>query len=330
MPEPCPSLPHAPSLPRLLLHRAIGGVAIAAAAALWVGSAPVVAQEQSTPFAWVAKVGEEVITGYDVAQRARLLRLETGGGEPAQLRARAREELIDEELKWKEATRRGVNITKEQIAEAVVNIAKGNRSTEDAFIARLRKAGVDRSAFERRLRVNLAWNEYLRRGHLSKIRPSEGEVETEVEAAKNVKPGPPVYDVRQIVVDVGPTAPRRDVENAAREALRVKAQLKSCSQIRELAPKYSRISGPLGRLRAEQMPKPVRDVVLSLKPGETTQPLRSQNGFHIIMLCGVQRSGPQQLSEAAVRDRLTARKADIVSRSLVADLRRDAMIELAQ
>ena len=315
---------------RPFLRTARRACLVAAVALVSAASSAAFAQGGATPFAWAAKVDEEIITGYDVTQRALLLQLEKTNRSGPQLLAQAREELIEETLKLKEAERRGVKTQDKQVAAAVANIARSNRVSEDAFFARLKTAGIDRSAFERRVRASLAWNELLRRGHLSKIQPTEGEIETELNATKASPSGPAVYDVRQIVVDLAPTARRREVEATLRQAVEVRRQLKSCSQIKDLASKYSRISGSVGRITAAQMPPPVRKAVLQLKTGQTTKPMRSQNGWHVIMLCGIQSQGGAKPSAEAIKDRLTARKAEIVSRSLVADLRRDALIELAQ
>lgn len=296
-------------------------------ATLVVEGAPKSAAAQTTPFAVAAKVDDDIITGYDVDQRARLIALETRAQDRAQIMRRAREELIEETLKEKEARRRGVTIEADAVTAAVDQIARGNGTTSEAFLGRLEQAGVDASAFTRRVRASLAWNQMLRANHLRKIQPSDGEVAAEMEAATAT--GPAVYDVRQIVVDLAPTAQGAPVRAALKRALDAREQIKTCADIARLAPKYSRISGSVGRITARQMPGPVRQAVLALQTGETTKPLRSQNGWHVIMLCGVTQEGSKP-NEDQIRSRLAAKKAENVSRSLVADLRRDALIEIGQ
>lgn len=96
----------------------------------------------------------------------------------------------------------------------------------------------------------------------------------------------------------------------------------------KLSPQYPPLSGRVGHLTAEQMPGPIRQKVLKLKTGGVTEPLRSEQGVHVIMLCGSKkRTGG---SREQVVQRLQQEKAARLAESYIADLERNAIIEIRE
>lgn len=275
-------------------------------------------------FAPVTKVNDDVITGYDVMQRTNLIRFASSRDVPDAER-RALELLVEDALKLQEAKRLGLSIDQKRLDEAIAELAQNNRMSVDGLERALQSAGVKRATLEREVRARLLWNQIISQRYGDRLRPTEGEVEAAMEEAQSQAAGPKIYDVRQVVVGVSPSAPLPVVKAAHDEAVKVRGQLKDCSKIAELAPKYSKISGAVGRLSAEQMPGPVRAEVLKLKVNGTTQPLRSGDGFHIIMLCGVDEN--RAVSRSEVFNRLVDQKGQRFASSYLSELKRGALIE---
>lgn len=298
---------------------------LAALALALLALAPAPAAAQIYP---VAKVDGEIISNFDVAQRARLLRI---GAPPnataAQLQQEARDELIDEQLKINETRKLQIVVSDEELDKELNDLAKRNGLSKKDYFSELSKAGVAADTFERRIRVTLAWNKLLRRRHLQKIQPTDGEVDLEMElAAKNQKPGRKIYDIRQLLIALPRGASRQRVLEARDQARAARRQLTSCDALMKLAPKFSKGSGEIGKFPAEAIPAGLRPILLKLKPGQATQPLLNVEGWHIYMVCDIIQPR-NQLSKDQVRGLLAMRKAENISRSLVSDLRRDALIE---
>ncbi|MBX2856299.1 MAG: SurA N-terminal domain-containing protein [Rhodobacteraceae bacterium] len=275
-------------------------------------------------YAALVKVNDQVISGYDLQQRMRLLKLAAPNASVEKLRAKALEELIADELKLQEAQRLGLNISEAQLNDAIQSVATRNKKSPDNFLEGLAGAGVERDSYERQLRADIAWNELLRKRYGRRVTPEEEEVDAAMSSAKS-NSGSSRYDVHQIVVPLAGNAPQDRVRRAFEEAQRVRREMTKCEKIAEMAPRYSKLSGAVGKVTLNQMPPPVRKVVQPLKVGERTKPLRSKDGVHVIMLCGIESASAASRSQ--VYNRLLREKAGRFSDSYLEDLKRAAMIE---
>jgi peptidyl-prolyl cis-trans isomerase SurA len=282
--------------------------------------------ESVSPFSAIVRVNEDVITGYDVEQRGQLIKF-ASGGRAKNVQSLAVQQLIQDSLKLQEAQRLGIKISDKELAQAMSRIAQGNRlkSTDELFDT-LANAGIDADAFRSQIRVEVAWNRIMRQKFGARLTLDEGAIKSALEAS--TVEGPTVYDVRQILISLKPNASRKDAETAFRTAQRVRKKLDSCDTLMKLSPQYPPLSGRVGHLTAEQMPGPIRQKVLKLKTGGVTEPLRSEQGVHVIMLCGSKkRTGG---SREQVVQRLQQEKAARLAESYIADLERNAIIEIRE
>lgn len=301
------------------LRRASAAVIAAFLTTMTLGG--VATAQSSNPYEVVARVNNSIITGYDVSQRTRLI--EFGAGKKLSSASTiALEELIVDELKLQEAQKRGFKMSDDELADSLGNVAKNNGISLDQFLAAMKRAGVERETFEKKLKSDVLWRQVLQRRYGQRMRPSDGEVDAELETAS--KATETIYDVKQIVVPVGPNAARSKVRAAFEEAVRVKRQLTGCDKLPALAKKYGKPSGDVGKLTAAQMPGPIRAAVTKLKPNGATDPLRTQSGVHVIMLCGKAEGSSANRKE--IENRLRQLKAVKFSDSYIEELRRSALI----
>lgn len=304
------------------LPRAVLG--LAAALALLAAAPP--SAMADAPFSWVAKVDEEIITNYDLEQRYLLLKAESNNTDDEALRTAAKEQLIDEALKFREASRRGVKLKDGAVEDALKRVARGDTKS---YLARLEAAGVAPASVRRRLEVAINWNTLLRQEHLSKIEPSDAEVETELAAAKAAPSGPTRYQIARVFVATQGGA----ISQAAQRAEAARRTITNCSNMEAKAGQFGRVDTrafSTAQLKRMGMPEPTVTQLVALKPGQSLRPLRSPEGFHVFFNCGQTGRGRAAPSEDSVRSALMNRKAEFVSESLVADLRRDALIEVAR
>lgn len=276
-------------------------------------------------FAPVAKVNEDVITGYDVMQRAALLKF-AGMRGVDDFERTALNQLVEDSLKLQEAERRGLTMSDADLDKAIEDVARNNRMSLDALMSQLKQAGVETATLRKQVRADVLWRQIVQSRYGERLQPTEGEVEAAMSDA--VAPsGPKLYDVKQLVLPLQPNAPLPTVKATFEKAIQVRAQLKSCEQLIQMAPKFSPISGNVGVIPAEQMPGPIREKVTKLSVNGVTEPMRSRDGVHLIMLCGVQAGGGAKASRSQVFNRLIQEKGQRFSESFIAELRRDALIE---
>ena len=106
-------------MPDTLSFRAsLIGFALVLLATFQIAAGPALAQ---SPFSAVRKVGDRIITEYDVAQRITFLELLNAGA--ADIRAEAIARLTEEAVQREHARRLGVRITPDELAEGMAEFA---------------------------------------------------------------------------------------------------------------------------------------------------------------------------------------------------------------
>lgn len=283
-------------------------------------------QTDVSPFETVFVVGEKPITGYDLEQRARLIEFGAGRRVP-NVEQQALKLLIEDELKLAEAKRQGIAIEPETKVKAFETVLKNNRMSEERFLGALKAAGVERRTFDRQMEADLMWGRTLRKRYGPRLNPSKDEVDAAMEARRGGGTGAKRYDVRQILVAVSPNAPEPQVKAAFEKAADAYRKATSCSQLDQIASGYSRGSGRVGLMTARQMPGPVAKIVTGLKVGEKApRPMRSRQGYHVIMLCGIE-TGARQVNRQAVQARLRNQLIERFSESYLEEVRRVSFME---
>ena len=280
---------------------------------------------------WAAKVDEEWITHHDVEQRAKLIRFEGRAKNLSQARKQAQEELIDEALQLKEIKKLKLEPTKKDVEDQIERIAKTRRSSKSKLYQQLKAAGVGAPTLEKRVKTQLGWSNVLRKRHGSKILPSDTEIAERLKKAPKTPEGPVVYQIGQIMVDLPPNAQPLHIAVAQQEAERARKEFTSCAVTKTLAKKYSkRFPGASGEIVKSRMAPPLQKVILPLKPGQTTPPLRTRGGFMIFRLCSREKKGGRKLKPEEIKRVLYEEKINQYSRLELNDMRRDALIERAQ
>ena len=140
---------------------------------------------------------------------------------------------------------------------------------------------------------------------------------------------PASYRLSQIVVGVAPDAAPATASAALQQAQAAKARVSDCGSVEAIKGDYLPISGDIGTLTPDQMPGPVRQAVATLPVGGISDPIRSNDGFHIIVVCDRVENATAEAGsdERSMRRRLTGAKLDRYSTSLLRKLRREAVIE---
>lgn len=139
--------------------------------------------------------------------------------------------------------------------------------------------------------------------------------------------GQTVVDLHQVMLPAtGTTGP------AAQNALAgdIRAALTSCADLPKLIDQIGTPeSGPLGKLKLNDLSPDFRKAVRSLKVGETSAPVVSPSGRTLIlMVCERIEPKRKPVRRNTVRRRLQQSRAELVSRRYLRDLRRSAFVDL--
>jgi peptidyl-prolyl cis-trans isomerase D len=128
---------------------------------------------------------------------------------------------------------------------------------------------------------------------------------------------PKTVEARHILLKVDAEADAEAVAEAKKKADKVYQLAKSGEDFADLAKKYSEgptkaRGGQLGAFRKESMVKPFADKAFAMQAGEISEPVRTQFGWHIILVEKINEATSKTLEEAApeIRKKLTERKGD--------------------
>ncbi len=237
----------------------------------------------------VATVNDEAISSSDLEGRVRLALLGSGIKPNEETLGRLREQvlrsLIDERLQTQEAKRLGIDVDEKMVDEEVSKLAQQNRQTLQTLPAFFARNGVPISALREQIRASIAWAMVVQR----KLRPQVNITDSDVDAEfsrRAAAAGQQEYLAAEIFLPVQGSAQDAAVRQAAlrlidqmARGIRFSAVARQFSQ----APSAAR-GGDLGWVRAGQLEPELDDALRSISPGALTPPVRTANGYYILML----------------------------------------------
>lgn len=195
------------------------------------------------------------------------------------LRSAALDDLIDKELLWQEAGRRGVRVDEKSVQDNL-SALRNEFTSDDIFNRRLEEAGFDTPSFTEYLRRELTSQRML--SELSQVAPAR---DADVEAF--YRQLSPRIHARHILLPLEANADAANVDAVYQQALELRARIVGGEDFAALAQRYSRDSrsaegGDLGYFSRESMVSEFADAAFSLTPGTVSQPVRTLYGWHLI------------------------------------------------
>jgi peptidyl-prolyl cis-trans isomerase SurA len=235
-------------------------------------------------------VNEEAISAADVAARMKLILVSSGIPDTEEIRAKMRPQilntLIDERLMMQEAGRTNVTVSADEIEKGFATIAGQNNMSADQFKSILRREGIPQSTIADQIEAQIAWGHVVQ----EKLRPKVIVTESELDAL-----------TERIRSDIGKTQYLASeiflpVENAANEADVKQLADKLTGQLTQGKVPFPRVAaqfsqsagatrgGDMGWIREGELEQAVNDVLVNMKEGELSRPVRSLTGYHILLL----------------------------------------------
>jgi len=261
-----------------------------------------------------AVVNERIVTASDVEDRMKLYLLGSKGQPPKEvidkLTQQTLDELINESLQKQEADKFGLQIPEEQIDGGIAEIAKRNNTTADVMLKQFAAAGVNIKSLRDKVRSEFSWPILVKRKWQSQISISDDEIDMTIDKLNNRSE--PEYLIAEILLIVPEKSKDQEVHAQALELLK---RIKEGTPFSSIALKFSQspgaaTGGDMGWMQESHLTQRVRDAVTKMKPGEISNPIRSEKGWHIILLREAKKS------EEITKDELN--KKDEKSRDMIA------------
>jgi peptidyl-prolyl cis-trans isomerase SurA len=208
------------------------------------------------------------------------------------------EHLIVEQLQLETARRYGIRVSDEQINAAIRTMQQNNNMTEEQFFAQLAQEGVSLEQLREQIRKDLMLQQVQRGVLQQRIHISEQEVDNFLNSSDGKFWNSPEYHLGHILVSLPQAPSAEELAQAEQEVQSIYKQLKDGAVFAEVAMAESDgpsalKGGDLGWRKTNELPSLFADVAPTLKPGDVSEPQRSNAGFHILKLYE-KRGGQQQ------------------------------------
>lgn len=297
----------------------------------------------------VAVVNDEVITQNELAERTRLVvgQLQRGGGQlppPDTLQRQVLERMINDLVQVQLAKETGVKVDEATVEKTIQRIADDNNMSMTAFRQALERDGIRYARFREDMRNELLLARLREREVENAVVVTDAEVETELARAAKERGGDTEYRLQHILVSVPQQATPEQIDARRRRALQALSELRKGATFAEISATYSDApdalqGGNLGWRAAGRLPSLFLEALGKLQVGESSDILRSPNGFHIVKL--LEKRGTEKApaiaqtrarhilvrtregtSDADVRERLARLRARVVAGEDFAELAR--------
>jgi len=289
-----------------------------------------------------AVVNEEIITTLQVERDTAVLAKEAekrGALTPearAELRPAALNRIIERKLVEQKIKELGIAVSEEEIRQAVEDVKKQNKLTQEALVSALAGQGLSYDQYKAQLREQLERLKLMSQEVKGKIQVSEREIEEYYNANQNKFSEDARYRARHIFFKV-----KKDLTDPELRAVRDKAKqvLLLARRGRDfvaLAKEYSEDpgaatdGGDLGTFKREEMLPEIAGVVTSMKPGDVSDIISSSAGLHILRLEEVIATKVKPLAQvrAEIEDVIYRKKSEERFNQWSIDLRKGAAIDI--
>lgn len=233
-------------------------------------------------------VNDKPISYSDVRQRARLLLLTLGRGEPSpeqvqQITGQALEQLIDERLQLERVAEYKVEVDPREIDQEMSEMASESGVGAAGLRQQLLAAGVNPVSLEEQIRADIAWQRLMSGLYGSRIRISDNQVEDQLErmraASKKTQ-----YRVGEIFLYAPDAETKSEAMRAAEsivQQLRQGADFRIAAQRISSAP-TSATGGDMGWVTAEDLAPEIAAAVTSSQAPVLLDPIETPSGIYII------------------------------------------------
>jgi len=258
--------------------------ALTALAVVATLTGPALAQNMFAP---AATVNDTIVTEFEVQQRVRFLQVLNAQGATRQA---AIESLINERLRNEAVRDAGLTLRDEDINAAMEEFAGRANLTQAEFTAALEGAGVAKETYRDFVLNGTAWRNLIRARYANRVSVSESEIDRALASQSSG-----TSNIRVLVSEIIIPAPPARAAEVAAIAENISAST-SASQFSSYARQYSATAsrdagGRLPWQPVSNLPPALQSLMLSLSPGEVTQPLNIPNAVALFQLRDIQETG---------------------------------------
>lgn len=278
---------------------------------------PVTSQADAQLDRIVAVVNDSVITQNQLDQQINWVKIQLQQSNApmpgaAELRDKVLQNLIDEQLQLQIATKAGIKVSDTDLDQAIAHIAQQNNISVAVLQSKLAQQGMDFDQYRQQIRKQILLSQVQQQMVASRINISPQEVNDAIPLVSKQ----PVATANLVETHVRhillkPTPLENDAQVQDRLA-RLRIQILNGADFAKLAEVNSQDpgsrvkGGDLGWVEPGMLDPTFEAQMNKLKPGETSEPFKTQFGWHILQVLG------RQTMQTNDKDYLKAQASQLV------------------
>jgi peptidyl-prolyl cis-trans isomerase SurA len=138
-----------------------------------------------------------------------------------------------------------------------------------------------------------------------------------------------LISLKQAAIALPADAPQDQVDAARAKLEALRGQLHGCDQFEAIAGKVDGVlAGDLGEAEAKDLSPAFRDAALALPVGQISEPIRSDQGVHLLAVCSKRSNAAQGLNHDQIENRLIGEQLQMINKRYLRDLRNSASIDV--
>ena len=239
-----------------------------------------------------AVVNNGVVLESDVDGLMQSVKLNSGQAgqqlpDDATLRHQILERLIMDQIVLQMGQKMGVQVTDEQVDQAIANIAQQNNMTLDQMRSRLAYDGLSYSTYRGQIRKEMLISEVRNNEVRRRVTILPQEVDALAQQVGNQNDASTELNLSHILLPLPENPTSEQVSEVANQANAIIAQARNGDDFGKLAIAYSADQqalkgGQMGWGRIQELPSIFGQALSTAKKGDIVGPIRSGVGFHIL------------------------------------------------
>ena len=216
---------------------------------------------------------------------------EAGQQLPAQsvMRERILDKLILTKVQIQEAEKRGIRIDDDTLNRALGSIARNNGMDLADFRRALNSEGIEYAVFRNNIREELTLSRLRGQEVDAKVQVSGRELDDFIKRNKSNERANADFYLRHLLVGIPEGAGPEQINAAEQRVNTLRTRLMAGADFADMARTESDGNealqgGVVGWRKASELPDVFASALMRMQKGEISQPIRTGNGFHLIMV----------------------------------------------
>lgn len=291
----------------------------------------------------VAIVNEDVITDSEFSQALAVMKIQMSqaqksNAKDSELKKQTMEQLINKRLQLQVAKQSGVQVSDEELARAIEQVAQSNNVTTEELMAHVNEGGMTTDDYRNEVKDQLTLQKLQQQEFAGKIPPISPKEVTALMRSKTWQSQGTTekeYHLEDVLIPVSDTPTPREIDEAKTQAEAVLSQLQHGKNIEEI--KRAQASGQkaleggdLGWRKLDDIPSAFTEQVGQMQDKEVAGPIQTSNGFHLVHLVATRSiAGTQTASNdrQQAEQFLLQRRIDEALKTWMSKLRSQAYID---